>query len=200
MTQIAEQTGQPRPADDTTPRRFVPARRFTVRALRHALMRTDSAASITMVIMVALWATQTGPSWLTTASDWTLLLYAVAIVGTKAAIDFLTEFIISLVDPDRWDGDIAYEIAQGFTQLRTDIDNGADIDDVLDGLSASHLVPELLGTLRTLAAAYAARGDEDENQRLLAAVLHLRNADKNIGYGHGQITELEADTAEGNLQ
>lgn len=36
-----------------------------------------------------------------------------------------------------------------------------------------------------------ARGDEDENQRLLAAVLHLRDADENIGYGHDQIAALE---------
>ncbi|MCX4826076.1 hypothetical protein OG883_41130 [Streptomyces sp. NBC_01142] len=150
--------------------------------------------------MVGLWLTHTGPAWLTTASDWTVLLYAVAILGTKTTTDTVAEYVIDLIDPDRWDGDITFELAEGLTQLRADIDNGADIDDVLDSLRASNLVPELLSTLRNLAAEYAARGDEDENQRLLAAVQHLRNADQYIGYG-SELDALEAGgTCQKNLQ
>lgn len=47
-----------------------------------------------------------------------------------------------------------------------------------------------------MAAGYLARGDEEENQRLLTAVLHLRNADKHIGYG----SELDALEAGGTFQ
>ncbi|MDQ0847721.1 hypothetical protein [Streptomyces sp. V1I6] len=181
---ISAEAGQSRPTAGT-------ARRHTTRALKRARRLTDPAASSTLLVMVGLWLTHTGPAWLTTANHWMVLLYAVAVLGIKTTTDVVAEYVIDLVDPDRWDGDITYEIAEGLTQLRADIDNGADIDDVLDSLRASNLVPELLFTLRNLAAEYAARGDEDENQRLLAAVLHLRNADQNIGYGHDQIAALE---------
>ncbi|MBT2439806.1 hypothetical protein J7E93_06655 [Streptomyces sp. ISL-36] len=167
------------------------ARRLTTRALKRVRRLTDPVASAALLVMVGLWLTHTGPAWLTTASDWTVLLYAVAVLGIKTTTDAVVEYVIELIDPDRWDGDITYELAEGLTQLRADIDNGADIDDVLDSFRASNLVPELLSTLRNLAAEYAARGDDDENQRLLAAVLHLRNADKNIGYGHDQIAALK---------
>ncbi|MDQ1013147.1 hypothetical protein QFZ82_007632 [Streptomyces sp. V4I23] len=185
MAHISAEAGQSRPTAGT-------ARRLTVRALKRARRLTDPAASATLLVMVGLWLTHTGPAWLTTANDWTVLLYAVALLGIKTTADTVAEYVIDLIDPDRWDGDIAYEIAEGLTQLRADIDNGdADIDDVLDSFRASNLLPELLYTLRNLTAGYAARGDEDENQRLLAAVLHLRNADENIGYGHDEIAALE---------
>ncbi|MEV6654890.1 hypothetical protein [Streptomyces sp. NPDC051219] len=185
MAHISAEAGQSRPTTGT-------ARRLTVRALKRARRLTAPAASATLLVMVGLWLTHTGPAWLTTANDWTVLLYAVAVLGIKTTAGTVAEYVIDLIDPDRWDGDIAYELAEGLTQLRADIDSGADIDDVLDSLRASSLVPELLGTLRNLAAEYAARGDDDENQRLLAAVLHLRIADKNIGYGHAEIAALES--------
>ncbi|MDH2393398.1 hypothetical protein QCN29_32470 [Streptomyces sp. HNM0663] len=186
---ISAQAGQSRPTAGA-------ARRLTVRALKQVRQLTDPAASATLLAMVGLWLTRTGPAWLTTASDWTILLYAVAILGTKTTADAVVEHVIDLIDPDRWDGDITFELAEGLTQLRADIDNGADIDDVLDSLRASNLVPELLSTLRNLAAEYAARGDDEENQRLVAAVLHLRNADKTIGYG----SDLDAREAAGTYQ
>lgn len=185
---MADTTAEARPSRRAA---GITARRLTARALKLVRRLTDPAASVVILVMGGLWLTHTGPAWLTTASDWTVLLYAVAIGGTKTLVDVFAEYAIDLVDPDRWDGDIAYEIAEGLTQLRADIDNGADIDDVLDSFRASNLLPELLYTLRNLAAGYAARGDEDENQRLLAAVLHLRNADENIGYGHDTIAALE---------
>lgn len=184
MAHISAEAGQSRTTAGT-------ARRLTVRALKRARRLTDPAASATLLVMVGLWLTHTGPAWLTTASDWTVLLYAVAVLGIKTTADAVAECLIELIDPDRWDGDITFELAEGLTQLRSDIDNGADIDDVLDSLRASNLVPELLSTLRNLAAEYAARGDDEENQRLLAAVLHLRNADKTIGY-HSELDALEA--------
>lgn len=184
MAHISTEAGQARPTAAT-------ARRLTVRALKGARRLTDPAANMVLLVMVGLWLTHTGPAWLTTASDWTFLLYAAAVLGTKTTTDAVAEYVIDLTDPDRWDGDIAYELAEGLTQLRADIDNGADVDEVLDSLRASNLVPELLSTLRNLAAEYAARGDDEEQQRLLAAVLHLRNADKNIGYGHAEIAALK---------
>ncbi|MET9427935.1 MULTISPECIES: hypothetical protein [unclassified Streptomyces] len=184
MAHISTEAGQARPA-------AVTARRLTVRALMGARRLSDPAASVVLLVMAGLWATHTGPAWLTTANDWTFLLYAVAILGIRTTADAMAEYLIGLIDPDRWDGDIAYELAEGLAQMRADIDNGADIEDVLDSLRASSLLRELLFTVRTLAAEYAARGDEDEHQRLLAAVRHLRNADKNIGYGHAPIAALE---------
>lgn len=199
MTHIPAPAEQHLPGISTP--RSVTARRYVVRAMRRVVQFSDIPFTAAAVAMAIMWAAHAGPAWITTASDWQIMLYGVLTYGANRIVDALAETAIDLIDPDRWDGDIAYELAEGLTQLRADIDNGADIDEVLDSLRSSSLVPELLGTLRALGAEYAARGDEDENQRLLAAVLHLRNADQHIGYGHSEIAALEAGGATGkNLQ
>ncbi|WP_329583631.1 hypothetical protein [Streptomyces sp. NBC_01361] len=170
------------------------ARRLTVRVLKWVRQLTDPASIGTLLALIGAWLSHTGPAWIAGADAGKVLLYAVAVLGTANTVDLAAKEIINLIDPDRRDGDIAYGIAKSLAQLRADIDNGADVDDVLDSLRASSLVPELLSTLRALAAEYLGRGDEgdeDENQRLLAAVLHLRKADKTIGYGHDEIAAID---------
>ncbi|NUK50398.1 hypothetical protein HRW14_08860 [Streptomyces lunaelactis] len=190
----------PAPAEQHLPgitsRRSVTVRRYAVRALRRVVQFSDIPFTAAALAMAIMWAAHAGPAWITGASDWLIMLYGILIYGANRIVDALAETAIDLIDPDRWDGDVAYELANGLTELRADIDSGADIDDVLDSLRSSNLVPELLATLRALGAGYAARGDEDENQRLLAAVLHLRNADQYIGYG----SELDALEAGGTFQ
>ncbi|MEU5108202.1 hypothetical protein AB0H07_39095 [Streptomyces sp. NPDC021354] len=183
------------PLANGSPRRSVTARRLAARVLRQIIRLSDPVAIAVIAVMAALWLAHTGPAWLTTADDWTLVSYGVVIVGARVVLDVLLEELIDLIDPDRWDGDIAYELAEGLKQLRADIQTGADPDEVLDSLRSSDLVPELLETLRALGSEYAARGDDDENQRLLAAVLHLRNADQNIGYGHNKTAALHTSGA-----
>ncbi|CAM5694937.1 hypothetical protein [Streptomyces mordarskii] len=174
----------------------VTARRLTTRALRQIIRFSDPAATATIAVMAILWISHTGPAWIATADDWTIVTYGIGIAAARVVLDVIAEWLIDLADPDRWDGDIAYAIAEDLRQLRTDITMGADPDEVLDSLSTSNLVPELLETLRGLSTQYAALGDEDEKQRLLAAVLHLRHADQNIGYGPDQIAALHAATAD----
>ncbi|GAA3372191.1 hypothetical protein GCM10017744_102700 [Streptomyces antimycoticus] len=193
MTHTA-QTKQP-PASGT-PSRSVAARRLTTRALSQIIRFSDPAATAAIAAMAILWITHTGPAWIATADEWTIVTYGIGIVAARVVLDVIAEGLSDLVDPDRWDGDIAYAIAEGLRQLRTDITEGADPDEVLDSLSTSDLVPQLLETLRALSTQYAARGDEDEKQRLLAAVLHLRHADQNIGYGPDQVAALHAATAD----
>lgn len=187
-------TQNPAPAEQHLP--GLTARRHAVRALQRVVQFSDIPFIAAALAMVIMWVARTGPAWITTVSDWTIVLYLVLVFGANRMVDTLAETAIDLIDPDRWDGDIAYELAGGLTELRADIDSGADIDVVLDSIRSSNLVPELLATLRALGSGYAARGDEDENQRLLAAVLHLRNADQYIGYG----SELEALEAGGMFQ
>ncbi|MEU4496951.1 hypothetical protein AB0F96_26785 [Streptomyces sp. NPDC023998] len=194
MTHIPAPAEQHLPGIDT--RRSVTARRCAVRALRRVVQFSDIPFTAGALAMLVMWAAHTGPAWLTSANEWMLLLYGVLLYGANRFVDALVEGTIDLLDPDRWDGDVAYELALGLTELRADIDNGADIDDVLDSLRSSDLVPELLATLRAMAAGYLARGDEEENQRLLTAVLHLRNADQYIGYG----SEMDALEAGGAFQ
>jgi hypothetical protein len=190
----------PAPAEQHLPgitaSRSVTVRRYAVRALRRVVQFSDVPFTAGALAMLVMWAAHTGPGWITTVTDWQIMLYLVLVYGANRMVDTLAETAIDLIDPDRWDGDIAYELAGGLTELRADIDAGADIDDVLDSIRSSNLVPELMATVRALGSGYAARGDEDENQRLLAAVLHLRNADQYIGYG----SELDTLEAGGTLQ
>ncbi|MDQ0945994.1 hypothetical protein [Streptomyces sp. V1I1] len=147
-----------------------------------------SAAALAMPI---LWAFRTGPGWLTSANEWTLLAYGVLLYGANHIVNNITETSNDLIDPDRWDGDVAYEMAKDLAQLRADIDLGADIDDVLDSLRSSGLIPELAATTSALTDRYAARGDQEESWKLRTAEQYLRTADQTIGY-HNALDALEA--------
>ncbi|MGW6564987.1 hypothetical protein [Streptomyces sp. NPDC054975] len=168
------------------------ARRLTTRALKRALQLTDPAVTAAMLITVGLWATDAGPESLANTNLSAVLLYAVAILGARTLVGIITRIFIDLIDPDRWDGDSAFETSRRIAELRADIDNGADIDEVLAGLRDSNLVPELLATLRALGAGFASRGDDAQSQRLALAVEHLRNADKNIRTFHSTTAMTEA--------
>ncbi|EPH46876.1 hypothetical protein ABT390_33960 [Streptomyces aurantiacus] len=184
----------PGPADGTAPP--ARARRFTVLALRALSDQSMNAFAGALAVLVLLNTLHVGPHRIAYASARDLLLYAALTYCIAVIISRVSADAADLLDPDRWDGDIAFELAEALTRLRTGLTDGADIDDVLDSLAASALVPELAATLRALAEEYGhrgAEGDYDESQRLLAAVLHLRCAVEHIGYGHTQNAAHQAD-------
>lgn len=105
----------PAPAEQHLPgitvRRSVTARRYAVRALRRVVQFSDIPFTAAAVAMAIMWAAHAGPAWITGASDWQIMLYGVLIYGANRIVDALAETAIDLIDPDRWDGDIAYELA-----------------------------------------------------------------------------------------
>ena len=171
------------------------ARRLATRALRGALRLTAPIAIAAVLTTVGLWAAGTGPQWRNASDHWAVLLYGACIVGVKSLADFLARTLIDLIDPDRWDGDNAFEISRSIAELRADIDNGADIDEVMAGLHDSKLMPELLATVHALGVGYASRGDDDQSRRLVAAFSHLRDATKNLRPFHSPTAVTEAGSA-----
>ncbi|MBL1086801.1 hypothetical protein JK359_33390 [Streptomyces actinomycinicus] len=180
---MTELTASPRKTVARTEPRNVIVRRFVTRALRRAVDGSDLFFSSALLVLAVLWFAHTGPTWIAKATDWQMIGYGVILYGANRLYDGVVEGIANTLDPDRFDGDVLFEMSESLRALRTDIETGADTDNVLDSLVASRVIEELSGTVRSISQQYAALGDEDEVQRLMAVVLHLRHADENLGYG-----------------
>ncbi|MFE2693650.1 hypothetical protein [Streptomyces mirabilis] len=197
MTEISASADQPaRTETRIAPGRYATARRRTARALTWGLNQLDWMVPLAVLALALLWVLHIGPAWIAHVSYWRFALYALAGFGAVRILAEMTETAIDLVDPDRWDGDVAFEATKSISELRADIDMGADPGDVLDSLKDSGLLCEQTDTFRTLAEVYAADGDEDQAQTLYAVVLHLRKADETLG--HRQVSDAfkAVETAE----
>ncbi|MFB8443601.1 hypothetical protein ACFC7A_31605 [Streptomyces niveus] len=162
--------------------RVTAVRRRAVAILGRIADHSHAPFQLAVVALLIVRVTGTGPGWITTATNNDFMLYGLLVFFASFLFATVLEWVIWLVNPFTWDGDVAYDIAQDLTDLRADIDNGAHLNHVLDSLRGSELVPELLMTLRALASAYAAEGDMEEEERLLAAATLMGLADACIGY------------------
>ncbi len=195
---MTEMTASPRKTTARTEPRNVIVRRFVTRTLRRIADSSDVFFTSGLLALTVLWFAHAGPAWIAQATDWQLIGYGVILYGINRLFDGVVEGIADALDPDRFDGDIFFEMSESLRALRTDIENGADTDDVLDSLVASRVIEELISTVRGTSQQFAARGDEDQVQRLMAVVLHLRNADENLGFGtlNAELDAVERSTAE----
>ncbi|MGW4784926.1 hypothetical protein [Streptomyces sp. NPDC004230] len=195
MTEITAPAGE---TETRTEQRSVFVRRLVARGLGHVARVIDRGVGPALIVVeVILYLTHIGPAWLVQAAGWQAVAYVLAAYTAALAISGAAEYIRDMVDPDRWDGDVLFEIAHSLHDLRRDLDMGADIDDVRASLTSSRVIAELSDTVRTLSQHYAATGDEDEVQRLYAVVLHLRNADDNLDDGRlGAFDDTDSSTTE----
>ncbi|MEU0390473.1 hypothetical protein [Streptomyces chartreusis] len=195
---MTEMTASTRKTTTRIEPRNVIVRRFVTRTLRRIADVSDVFFTSGLLALAGMWFAHAGPAWIAQATDWQMIGYGVILYGTNRLLEDTVESIADLLDPDRFDGDIFFEMTESLRQLRADIENGADTDDVLDSLVASCVIEELSGTVRGISQQFAARGDEDEVQRLMAVVLHLRNADSNLGYGtlNAELDAVDHSTAE----
>ncbi len=185
----------PAQAEIRTTSRSAVARRYTTRVLRDAADVSSGFYGAGLLALTVLWVTHSGPAWIAGASAIDTIAYA-AILGTSVYMfGWLAELAADALDPDAFDGDVLFEMATSMRQLHTDIEQGADPDDVHDSLVASRLIEETTITVRGLSQVYAARGDEDKVQQLMAVILHLRKADEVLGYGTltAALNDLETD-------
>ncbi|MFI6658099.1 hypothetical protein ACIBL8_21550 [Streptomyces sp. NPDC050523] len=195
MTEITAST---RKTTARTEPRNVIVRRFITRTLRRIVDGSDALFTSGLVALAVLWFAHAGPAWIVQATEWQIIGYGVILYGLNRLFDGTLEGIADALDPDRFDGDVLFEMTESLRQLRADMENGADTDDVLDSLVGSSVIEELSGTVRGISQHFAVRGDEDEAQRLMAVVLHLRNADNNLGYStlNAELDTVERSTAE----
>ncbi|MFJ2007949.1 hypothetical protein [Streptomyces chartreusis] len=180
---MTETTASAQKTTDRTEPRNVIVRRFVTRVLRWAVDSSFAFFSAVLLALVLVWLAGAGPAWIALASEWEVIGYAIIVYGINRLFDGAAETIAYLLDPDRFDGDIFFEMFNSLHTVHADIRNGADTDDVLDSLVASNVTEELSDIVRSISQQYAARGDEDQVQRLMAVVLHLRRASENLGYG-----------------
>lgn len=120
------------------------------------------------------------------------------LVGTLYVIDTAAKGLIDWINPDRWDGDTAYALAEEVGLIHDDLDSGADPEEIQHSLRTSGLLETTGALTRRLAVAFAEQGEEDQAQRLYASALHLRKADTVLG--HGQAGDQPADDARKDLQ
>ena len=178
MTETSAATGE---TEARTEPRNVIVRRFATRTLHRVVDLSDVLVVLSALVFAVLRLTYAGPAWITEATVWQVTGYGAILFGANRLLDTVLDGIAGALDPERFDGDVFFAMTESLRKLQLDLNEGADPENVLSGLTASSVIEELGATTRTLSRQYAARGDEDEVQRLLAVVLHLRNADKNLG-------------------
>ncbi|MFF7764250.1 hypothetical protein [Streptomyces griseorubiginosus] len=195
---MTEMTASSRKMTAATEPRNVTVRRFITRTLRRIVDNSDTLFTSGLVALTVLWFAHAGPAWIAQATEWQIIGYGVMIYGLNRLFDGTLEAIADVLDPDRFDGDVLFEMAESLRQLRADMTNGADTYDVLDSMVGSSVIEELSDTVRGISQHVAADGDQDEVQRLMAVVLHLRNADDNLSYStlNTELDAIERSTAE----
>ncbi|MDH6544092.1 hypothetical protein [Streptomyces sp. SPB4] len=179
------------------PVRAARARRAGVRALS-AVIRYDSIVIAAGTATVGLHAIINHEGPLANLSALGAVLAALALIGALYVIDAAASELIDWINPDRWDGDLAYVLAEDLGQIRDDIDAGADPEEIGHSLRTSGLLETTGSLTRRLAVAFAQQGKEDQAQRLHASALHLRKAGQVLG--HGQAGAEPADDARKDLQ
>ncbi|GAA1552763.1 hypothetical protein [Streptomyces globosus] len=198
MTHALVHPGTARPQSlQNRPVRAARVRRAAVTVLS-AVVRYSGIvfAAATTVFVVRATFNHDGP--LVNLSAPQAVLAAFTLIGAIHVINSLAEGLIDWINPDRWDGDTAYSLAEELGDIHNDINSGADPDEIHHSLHTSGLLV-MTGTVsRSLALAFAQRGEEDRAQRLYAAVLHLSKAADVFGYG--QAGDEPADDARKDLQ
>ncbi|MFE5718589.1 hypothetical protein [Streptomyces erythrochromogenes] len=190
------ETARPKSLENR-PVRAARARRAGVKALS-AVIRYDGIVMVAGTFTVGFDAVVNHGGPLANLSAMGAVLAALALIGALHVIDAAASELISLINPDRWDGDSTYALAEELGLIGDDIDSGADPTEIQHSLCTSGLLEATGALTRRLAVALAERGEEDQAQRLYAATLHLRTADRVLG--HGQAGDEPADDAREDLQ
>ncbi|TDU67888.1 hypothetical protein [Streptomyces sp. KS 21] len=190
------ETARPKSLENR-PVRAARARRAGVKALS-AVIRYDGIVMVAGTFTVGFDAIVNNDGPLANLSATGAVLAALALIGALYVIDAAANELIDWINPDRWDGDSTYALAEEIGQIRGDIDSGADPEEIEHSLRTSGLLETTGALTRRLAVAFAEQGDEDQAQRLYASALHLRKADQVLG--HGQAGDEPADDARKDLQ
>ncbi|MFG2298465.1 hypothetical protein [Streptomyces sp. NPDC048603] len=190
------ETARPKSLENR-PVRAARARRASVKALS-AVIRYDGIVITAGTATVSLDAIVNHEGPLANLSTPGVAFAALALIGALYVIDTAANELIDWINPDRWDGDSTYALAEELGQIRGDIDSGADPEEIQHSLNTSGLLATTGALTRRLAVAFAKQGEEDQAQRLYAATLHLRKADAALG--HGQTGDEPADDAREDLQ
>lgn len=155
----------------TTPRTHT-ARRITTRLL-YGLARAMEPVGIGGLAALFLCAlTETGPH----AGAWTTIVWAAAVYGAVRGIESVALDAAAWMDPDACDGAIAASAAAILHQLRDDLANGADPEDVRRHLSEAN-VGTALGDLAADLAMARDRSQTGSGDPLWTAAYQLRQVD-----------------------
>ncbi|MEU2454796.1 hypothetical protein ABZ605_32495 [Streptomyces sp. NPDC012765] len=190
------ETARPKSLENR-PIRAARARRAAVKTLS-AVIRYDGIVMVAGTFTLGFDAIVHNDGPLANLSAPGAVLAALALIGALYVIDTAANELINAINPDRWDGDSTYALAEEISQIRGDIDSGADPEEIEHSLRTSGLLETTGELTRRLAVAFAEQGEEDRAQRLNASALHLRKADKVLG--HGQAGDEPADDAREDLQ
>ncbi|WP_331719688.1 hypothetical protein [Streptomyces virginiae] len=179
------------------PVRAARARRAGVKALS-AVIRYDGIVIIACTGTLGLHAIVNNDGPLANLTLPGAVVTWLTLIGALYVINAAANGLIDRINPDRWDGDTAYALTEELDHIRADIDFGAEPDEIHQSLHTSGLLTATGALSRRLGVAFAERGEEDQAQRLYAAVLHLRKAEEAFGYG--QVGDEWADDARKDLK
>ncbi|MCY0946302.1 hypothetical protein [Streptomyces antarcticus] len=195
---LVHPTGTTRPQSlENRPARAARTRRAAVTVLS-AVARYDAIviAAATTVLAFHSIINHDGP--LANLTTTQAAIAALALIGAASLIDAVATDLIDWINPDRWDGDTAYALAEELGNIHDDIDSGADPEEIHHSLRTSGLLMATGVLSRRLGLAFAERGEDDQAQRLYAAVIHLRKADEVLG--HREAGETPDDGTRKDLQ
>ncbi|MBT2406868.1 MULTISPECIES: hypothetical protein [unclassified Streptomyces] len=190
------ETARPKSLENR-PVRVARARRAGVKALS-AVIRYDGIVIIVGTGTLGLHAIVNNDGPLANLTAFEAVVTWLTLIGALYVIDAAANGLIDWINPDRWDGDTAYALAEEVGHIHDDLDSGADPEEIQHSLRTSGLLETTGALTRRLALAFAERGEEDQAQRLYASALHLRTADEVLG--HGQAGDEPGAVAREDLQ
>jgi hypothetical protein len=135
----------------------------------------DTVALALIAIVAVCGTVHVGPeSWQKNGNGWDFALYSATVFGFTQALLYVVGRIAEAIDPDLRDGDMVLDAAAMLKQVREDIANGAELDDVLDCLHQADLGTALADLLAELAKAR----EENADAPLWSAVSKARDINR----------------------
>lgn len=155
-------------------------RRIATVGLTDAADLLDNLAFLVMIGLAVTSIGNVGPAW-AQLDDGSFAVAVFALYGAARVIEGLFNSLADAVNPDSGDGDPAYLVAIALRGLASDVDNGADADDVLMALQDSRVLAEMGDVLSTLAVHSLDDGELEEANAQYAAAGHLYRAARELG-------------------
>ncbi|THA28253.1 hypothetical protein E4198_00110 [Streptomyces sp. RKND-216] len=155
-------------------------RRITAEALPRVADLIDHLAFLAMIGLAVTSIGNLGPAW-AQLNDGAFTVAVFALFGASRFVEGLFTSVSDALDPGTTDGDPAHLAACVLRGLASDLDNGADNDDVRIAIQDSRVLAEAGDLLFTLAVNYRASGDPEPSAAFGTAADHVYRAARELG-------------------
>lgn len=155
-------------------------RRTTARTLHGAASLADNIAALVAIVIAVTSLFGIGPAWAQRSTTGVVLLVLAAFGAARLSDQMLTD-IADAIDPDSYDGDRTFLAATVLRDVASDVDNGADLDDVRIAIQDSRVLAELRDLLSVVALHQIEEQQELEANAFNEAAEHVEAAARTLG-------------------